>query len=411
LWNLKGDVVSARMHPGTLPLQIRCARQFVALRRLVFLVLVLAVAFAGNAVAEVRTWSARNGHRFDAELLAADGLRATLGLDGQPKWVVPLADLVAPDVEVVRTWRHGRRHRPLVDARLLAPWPVQAVAENVEVRATGEDAGQFSFESAHFRISSDVNLPLHVVRDLAEVFEATRSVVMALPIGLHAGGEREKYNVLMTGSPEAYGEAGGSAGTGGYFDARTRRMLVLLPNLGIEQRNGKFTLRYANNLFVLKHEVTHQLLARWNGPMPYWLHEGLPEFIASLPYGRGRYALQNPTAGLRDYLLKWRKGPNDRTVAINSPARLMAMRSGEWNRAMADGAAYHLYNTAGLLTHHFIQQRNGAAIAGYLEALRRGVGPEDAEKEFLLPEGGRESLSGSVISLGRRIGVEVKLIE
>jgi hypothetical protein len=400
------------MRSGIFYLQIHRGAQFVARCRASFFVFILAVAFTGSAQAEVRTWSARNGHRFDAELLAADGLRATLGVGGQPKWVIPLADLVAPDLEVVRAWREeGRRQRPLVDARLLAPWPAQAAGGNVEVRATGEDAGRFLFESANFRVSSDVNLPLHVVRDLAEVFEATRNVVITLPIGLHAGGEREKYSVLMTGSPDAYREAGGPPGSGGYFEARTRRMLVLLPNLGIEQKGGKFTLRYANNLFVLKHEVVHQLLARWNGPLPYWLHEGLPEFIASLPYSRGRYTLQNPTAGLRDYLLKWRKGPNDRTVRIISPGRLMAMRGADWNGAVAEGTAYDLYNSAGLLTHYFVQQQSGAALAGYLEALRRGMEPEDAEKKHLLPDSSRQSLSQSLISLGRRIGVEVKVTE
>jgi len=400
------------MRPGNFYLQMRRGAQFVARCRASFFLLILAGAFAVNAEAEVRTWSARNGHRFDAELLAADGLRATLGVGGQPKWVVPLADLVAPDAEAVRTWRReGRGQRPLVDARLLAPWPAQATAGNVEVRATGQDGGRFLFESASFRISSDVNLPLHVVRDLTEVFEATRNVVITLPLGLHAGGEREKYSVLMTSSPDAYREAGGPPGSGGYFEARTGRVLVLLPNLGIEQKDGKFTLRYANNLFVLKHEVTHQLLARWNGPLPYWLHEGLPEFIASLPYSRGRYTLQNPAAGLRDYLLKWRKRPNDRTVRIISPGRLMTMRGADWNGAVAEGAAYDLYNSAGLLTHYFVQQRSGAAIAGYLEALRRGVEPEDAEKEHLLGESSRESLSQSLISLGRRIGVEVKVTE
>jgi hypothetical protein len=371
-----------------------------------------AFALVGTSgVAEVRTWSARNGHHFEAELLAADGFRATLGVDGKPKWVVRVADLVGSDVEAVREWRGGRRGRPLVDARLLAPWPAEASAEGTEVRFAGEDAGRFLFESAHFRISSDLNLPLHVARDLGTVFEATRNALMALPIGLHAGGEREKYAVLMTGSVQAYAEAGGGGGSGGFYDARTRRMLVLLPNLGIEQRDGKFQLQYAKNLFVLKHEVSHQLLARWHGRWPMWLHEGLPEFVASLPYVRGRYALQNPTAGLREYLLKWRKSPNDRSVRVISPARLMAMENEEWNRAVAAGAAYDLYNTAGLLTHYFIQQRGGAAVAGYIEALRGGGLAEDAEKEHLLPNRTRESLTAELIGLGRRLGVEVKVVE
>ena len=379
-------------------------------RHLSGLLLLVSACLGNLAVGETRTWSARNGHRFDAELIAADALRATFAIDGKPKWVTPLADLIAPDAEIVRAWRQADRDAPLVDARLLAAWPPQAGAE-AEVQSIGEDAGTFRFESANFQITSDVNLPLSVVRDLATVFEATRSVLIAIPLGLHAAGEKRKYPVLLTGSSDTYSSAGGGAGSGGFFDWRRGRMVVLLPNLGIAERNGKLQLGYASNLFVLKHEVTHQLLARWHGRLPFWLHEGLPEFIAALPYSRGRYVLQNPTGGLRDYLLKWRRSPNTRAITVIPPARLMSMTAGEWNRAVTQETAYDLYNSAGLLTCYFIQQRGGAPIAGFLEALRRGVDPADAEKTHLLVGRTRESLAAELIAFGRRLGVEIKLAE
>jgi len=188
-------------------------------------------------------------------------------------------------------------------------------------------------------------------------------------------------------------------------------MVVLLPNLGIAEKNGKLQLGYANNLFVLKHEVTHQLLSRWHGRLPFWLHEGLPEFIAALPYSRGRYVLHNPAGGLRDYLLKWRRAPNTRAISVIPPVRLMSMTAGEWNRAVTQETAYDLYNSAGLLTCYFVQQRGGAPIAGFLEALRRGVDPTDAEKTHLLVGRTRESLAVELIAFGRRLGLEVKLAE
>jgi hypothetical protein len=371
--------------------------------------LLVLLSFCHPAFGETRTWSARNGHRFDAELVAADALRATFAIGGKPKWVTPLADLIAPDAEIVRAWRSDP-DAPLVDARLLAPWPAHAGAE-AELQRIGETAGTYRFESASFQITSDVNLPFFVVRDLATVFEATRSVLIALPLGLHAAGEKRKYPVLLTGSSDTYTAAGGGAGSGGFFDSRRGRMVVLLPNLGIAEKNGKLQLGYANNLFVLKHEVTHQLLARWHGRLPFWLHEGLPEFIAALPYSRGRYVLHNPTGGLRDYLLKWRRAPNTRAISVIPPARLMSMTAGEWNRAVTQETAYDLYNSAGLLTCYFVQQRGGAPIAGFLEALRRGVDPTDAEKTHLLVGRTRESLAAELIAFGRRLGVEVKLAE
>ena len=371
------------------------------------LVLFAAVSVAGDT----RPWVLRTGQRVEAELLAVDGLRATLGNAGTPKWIVPLSDFAPADAEHARGWRKADPQRPLVDPRLLAAWPPRAAADAVEVRATGEAAGEFRYESPHFAIQSDLKLPVAVVRDLAMVFEATRAALIALPLGLHAGGETEKYPVLLTSSTEAYTAAGGGTGTGGYFEPRKQRMLVFLPNLGIEAKASGTQLRYTNQLFVLKHEVCHQLLARWHRGLPYWLHEGLPEYIASLPYVRGRYSLQNPGAGMRDYLLKWREGPNDRTIRVVPPARLMEMDSASWNQAVAQLAAYDLYNSANLLTYYFIQQGGGTRIAAFLEALRRGEDAGAAQKTHLL--GGREpaSLTAELIALARRIGLEPKLTE
>jgi hypothetical protein len=356
-----------------------------------------------------RTWTLRDGKQITGELLAADGLRMTLGEGGVPKRIVALSVLSATDLEEIRTWQTGRMMPSLIDPRLLAPWPAQASAETAEVRATGEDAGRFLAESPHFRVSADVKLPENVLRDLMLVFEGTREALIALPLGLHAGGEREKYPVLMTTSAESYRSLGGGAGSGGFYEGRTRRMLVLLPNLGIEPKGTGFNLRYAGNLFVLKHEVTHQLLARWHRQLPYWLNEGLPEWIASLPYNHGRYNLRNAGAGMRDYLLKWRKSQNDKTVRLIPPARLMPMRMGEWNEAVAQGKAYDLYNSAGLLAYYFIQQDGGAPLAGFLDALRRGVDVETAEKEHLLHGKTREALAAELVALGKKLGVEVRV--
>jgi hypothetical protein len=360
---------------------------------------------------ETRTWTAKNGHKFKAELLAADALRATLGVKGEPKWIVSIGDFTPPDAEAIRGWRATNEQAPLVDPRLLPAWPAEAAASAADTRLVGKEDGWVRYESANFDIRSDLELPVPVVRDLATVFESTRSALIAIPIGLHAGGEKGRYVVMMTASPAVYSELGGAGGSGGFYEARTRRTLVLLPNLGIQMQGGKLSLRHGEKLFVLKHEITHQLLAEWNARLPQWLHEGLPEFVASLAYSRGRYGLQNTMAGLRDYLLKWRKSPSDRSVRIIAPERLMAMQGSEWNEAVGAGAAYDLYNSAGLLTHYFMQQRNGAPVAGFLAALRRGETWERAEAEHLLPGRNRGSLGAELMALGRRIGVDVKIGE
>src|SRR5215207_1361746 len=103
---------------------------------------VASICLAGDA----RSWRLRSGRHVEAEVLAVDGLRATLGTDGVPKWIVPLADFTSADAEFALAWRKASARRPLVDPHLLAFWPPHAVADPIEVRATGEVAGQFRYE-------------------------------------------------------------------------------------------------------------------------------------------------------------------------------------------------------------------------------------------------------------------------
>jgi hypothetical protein len=366
------------------------------------------LALAAGAAAqapEADTWTARDGRQFSAKLVAADGLRATFAAPDKPKFSVTWADLAAADADRIRQWRALTFRLPLVDPECLAPWPPQVVPEPVEVKFIGEDGGHFIYESAHFRLIADFKLPDAAVRDIATVFEATRSMLMAIPLGLHAGGEHQKYVALLLGTQESYAAAGGPPGSGGYYEGRTRRMLVSLPNLGIEQKRGSVQLNYGRSLFVLKHEVTHQLLARWNGGMPMWLSEGLAEVVASLPYHQGRYTIQNPGAGMRDYILKWRKSRDDRSIRLVPATELMAMDDRDWRMAVEQQTAYDRYNSAGLLALYFIQQDDGVPLAACLDALRRN---HPGAEEALLRGRTREQVAAAVAAMAKKMGLEVK---
>lgn len=351
-------------------------------------------------------WTLRDGRTFEGELAAADGLRATFTRPETFPVVIPLADLSAADLEVVRKRREDRR-LPLVFPSRIAPWPAKALAPAGEVKALGETKGVFAWESAHFHITSDLGLPLGAVNDIAKVLEATRAALIAIPLGLHAGGERGRYRVAMFRDGSGYGRAGGIGGSGGHYDGRSGRMLVLLPNLGIEQKDGTLRLDHARNLFILKHEVVHQLMDRWHGRMPMWINEGIAEFIASLPYSQGHYTLKPPGAGMRDYLLKWSASKNDRGIRLIPPAKLMAMDREDWDSALGQREAYDSYNSAALLTCYFIQQDGGKPLAGYLDALRRGESETSAERDHLLRGKTRESLNAEVVALAKRLGVEI----
>ncbi|MCX6868392.1 MAG: hypothetical protein NTV46_19740 [Verrucomicrobia bacterium] len=315
-----------------------------------FLVMVCIAAMF--AVESACAWTTRDGRTFDAALSAVDGLRATLTPPDKPPMVVPLTNLVPADVAVIRAWRADWR-KPLIVPTCLAPWPAQAAAAAGDARLCGEDAGVFTYESTNFRITSDLKLPLVAVNEFAMVFEATRAALIAMPLGLHAGGERERYTVAMFRESGGYDNAGGVGGSGGYYEGHSRRMLVLLPNLGITEKAATLRLDYARNIFILKHEVTHQLLDRWHGRMPMWVSEGIAEFVASLPYAHGRYTLKNPGPGMRDYLLKWRTSGTTSGIRLIPPARLMAMRPDDWKSALSQKDAYDLYSVWEKMGHFF----------------------------------------------------------
>lgn len=374
------------------------------------LALTIGTAWAG----ELREWTCPPGKPFQAELLAADGLRAVLLVPGRGKAVVPFALMSPDDVRYIRQWRGDGRRAPLIDPERLAPWPASAVAENLDVRVVAEDAAasKFTYESAHFAVESDLKLPVGVVRDITAVFEATRAALITLPLGLLRGDEDGKYRVSMFSTAATYQAAGGIEGSGGFYDGATQRMLIFLPNLGIKPGTHALVLDFQRQLFVLKHEVTHQLLGRWGAALPVWLNEGFAECVAAMPYTRGRYTFQNLDGAMNAYLLKWRATPDRRDLLLIPPARLMALSPAQWRDEVSAVTAYPLYNSSALLAYYFLHhdgQGGGASLAAYLHALRRGVPPDKAEADHLLRGRTRESLTPELQALCRKLGLQWKM--
>lgn len=292
---------------------------------------------------------------------------------------------------------------------LVPSWPAQ-VAASVTVQVVEENAAarRFEWESTHFRVGADLRLPLGVVRDLVAVFEATREALIAVPLGLQLGGEREKFRTRLFSDAASYQAAGGAVATGGYFDGR--EMLILLPNLGIKPGTNGLTTEHTKNLFVLKHEVTHQILGGWARALPVWLNEGFAECVASWPYSSGRYTLQGLDAAMHDYLLKWRRTSDRRALRLIAPPTLMALSGRDWQSRVATQAAYDHYNSAALLTYYFLRhdgRGDGAGLASYFAALRGGAPPEEAEAQHLLRGRTREQLTAELQKLARRLGLEI----
>lgn len=368
-------------------------------------VLFLLAAVWLPAIVHADPWSMRNGRTFDAELVAADGLRATFTVSGKTPAVIPFADLTTESREAVRKWR-ADWIKPMVLPAKLGPWPADSKVPATDPAFSTTADGSYEYRSSHFLVRSDLKLPPYAAADITRVLEATRSAMIALPLGLHAGGERGLYQVRLFRDAEGYAKAGGIGGSGGHYSARSDTTMLLLPNFGIESTVGGLRVDYARNLFILRHEITHHLLGRWHRRLPMWLNEGIAEFIASLPYSQGSYSLRNPSAGLRGYLLKWRQDKNDREITLIPPSQLMPMTKLDWDDAVRKLNAYDHYNSAGILTCYLIQKDDGKSFAAFLDALRRGVDPAAAETEFLLDGGPRDALNAEVAAFCVKLGIQ-----
>ena len=297
------------------------------------------------------------------------------------------------------------------DAQNPRPWPAEAVAENFDVRVLSEDraTGATTYQSPHFQMASDVRLPVSAVRDLAAVFEATRVAVRSIPLGLDAAPEPPMYRVMFFSDVGAYGAAGGAGGSGGFFNGR--EMLLLLPNLGIQKTTGGLTLAHQQHLFVLKHEVTHQIMGPWNRFLPPWLREGLAECIASTPYTRGRYTFSGWDAALRDYLLKWRKTKDQRSLRLIPAGELMALSGPQWQEQVSALAAYDHYNSAALLTHWFLHHDghgDAAGLAEYFQTLTRRTPPPEALERSLLRGRTPERIEEELRTLCRKMALQIE---
>lgn len=291
------------------------------------------------------------------------------------------------------------------------PWPAEAVAENFDVRIVSEDkaTGATTYASPHFEMVSDVKLPVSVVRDLAAVFEATRVAVRTLPLGLQAAPEPKVYRVMFFSNAMDYGAAGGAAGSGGYYNGRY--MLLFLPNLGIQKSTNGLTLAHQQHLFVLKHEVTHQIMGPWMRHLPMWLTEGIAECIASTPYVRGRYTFTGYDSSMRDYLLKWRKTKDQRSLRLIPPKQLMALSFEQWNAQVAGQVAYDYYNSAALLTHWFLHHDgagDAASLTEFFASLPQRTPPDVATERYLLRGRTPEQIEAELRTLCRKLALQVE---
>lgn len=355
---------------------------------------------------ESRTWTSLKGSKIEGQLTAYDGVHFTIRAEGGKMGVIPVAQLISEDREFLKKWREENPNGAWIDPLKLAPWPESSgtgVAKVKEVE-TPEGSG-WVYQSEHFEMHSDRQLPVSVVVDMASIFEATRATVRSLPLGLSAEPpvspqlrmmlqrypklkhDPDWLKVQMFDDPQNYARAGGPAGTSGSYHSWMNRTLISLENVGEKLDDGELRLTEIKNAFVLRHEITHQIMHPWLGNLPMWLREGFAEYMGAAGYSKGRYIFTRMDQYMLQYVNKWRFNENHREIPVLEPHSIMTMSELRWQAALQDAVPIRNYNSAGLMTFYFIHQdgdQTGKPLAAYLDAIRRGVPHKEAEEAHLL---------------------------
>ena len=412
---------------------------------------------AENAAAEAsRTWTDTRGRQHNGRLLAFDNIRASLKLDdGRIVFVAPQS-LSEGDQSHLVQWRQDNEEGAWIVPAHMPPWPVRGGTGPVKVVAVSSDAAKSRhlYHSANFAIKSDVSLPLNTVADMATAFEATRDAMLRLPLGIAAkpllprkyrnpklfyyGPDGRVYRrqflqqpepepeaedkdihpvhkrlpVELYITPQAYGMAGGAGGTGGYYSLWRRTMLISLQNFGIKiDENKRVSLDYRDKLFILRHEVSHQVMRNWLPHIPVWLSEGMAEYLAAVPYQAGRYHFQDLEKPFLAYLNKWRFEEDPSVIPMMAPADILKMTRQEWQGALNMNQPVLNYNSAALFSWFFLHQ-DGEGDASHLAAYFDGLRQKPQDKQSLLEQHllrGRspEQIGAEIRNAWKQFGTEI----
>ena len=373
----------------------------------------------------LRFWKDTKGREIVGELVASDGVRVTLRIADNSKKVLPLTLLSVQDREFISEWRKEHPRAPWVDPEAMPAWPQEIGRGECEVKKMPFDASKAEYKwcSKHCDIRSDIELPLTVVRDMATIFETTRLAIQILPLGLAASPpgfmvsarDGKKYRMMsnnskllrvqLYGNNQLFARAGAPAGSGGFYSSIGNRTVLSLSNLGIKGAKGVSRKDYMKSAFVLKHEITHHLLHDWMVYLPIWFKEGFAEYMGAVPYNQGRLKFASIDLSLHKYLNKWRYNEDPNRIPIMQMKELMTRTPGEWSASLRTGTPILEYNSAAVLVHFFIHhdgKGNAAYLAAYLDAIRQGISPSQAEKTHLLRGRSYEQLDKEVRQVWER---------
>ena len=315
---------------------------------------------------DTRVWKDRSGRELEAGFLYLEKGQVGLRLPSGREAAVGLDTLSQVDQDYVF-------QQSVADVFEFRPteMPLQVKVEDSDISVSG---GPSSYETKWFRFDNDETISRKFVQEAAQIFEATREAVQALPLGLKTSPPdgldkfraqfvtKAHFERFLKNSPEIKAPKK----IAGVYDPKLKSIIVPYDQLGARKTNGHMTLLKTSDTSTLIHEITHQVMHDRLPLAPIWFSEGFAEYMASIPYHDGMFDFEKASLGVKNRL---RKRYGSHRVKLPPLEYLLEMSRSDWKGQSGD------YLSALVYTFYFMHldqpHAPGSPLAAYLFLLDR----------------------------------------
>lgn len=278
-----------------------------------------------TASADPRTWTMAEGKTFEGEYLEASEGEVLILVKGKER-KIKISKLSGEDREFIKQ-AQSRESKNRENSNFTDKWPSSTTMEDkLKAKAVKEDAaaGEYVYETTHFRFISPAKLSLQTVSEMGRVFEGTYTACKLMPLNFPCrrfnfnkevdeqeagGGEapQEKLVARLFKTRMDYEQVvgAGHADSAGLFRGGLGDVLVPFSSLGIVKKGGSYAIGSGKKQDVgtLIHELTHQMsLFGASYDVPIWFAEGMAEYMRLANYQRGRFDLRGVSKNIKGYI-------------------------------------------------------------------------------------------------------------
>ena len=277
---------------------------------------------------EIRTWTSYEGTVLTASYVSSDDKTVTLDRrNGSEPLSIPIERLKFEDQVFVAGMKAlETQAQPQTNSATLGSWPDKVAIPAFEV----DKKNVRNFLTKNFSFLCELDTSEDYVKEAAAYFEGTLAAVRALPFDLRADPPAGWEQFVVTVGQRASFEGLIAEGARPHPAQRLmaaylgdhQQLVVPYDSIEGRTREGLPALRLNEDSGVLIHEITHQVTNSSLSLLPYWLSDGLAEYMSLVPMRDGAFHLSRTEVEARlKAVLKDRYGQS--SPEIMHPRNLM----------------------------------------------------------------------------------------